>query len=214
MSLLPPLAPFPSSLQYADKLTIVDLGGPRQYRLVVTFLQITWLSVRGAALANMTAFSGLQCPPSYITITNNPLLTSLKGLEGLPASSNLQAVVITGNPLVKTAGAYAPLTTVLGCNGSSGNTATYFVHVQIDGCPTGISSTQALCRYATSPASTACPPSLPPFPPPPRSPPPFPPLPLQPSPPPAPPPSPPPPMSCPITVPQLEPGNPKTGMDP
>ncbi len=185
---------FPSNLQYADTIEFsnqygtehvgLDLPGLRTLRQISSSLTIFQL-----ALADMTSFSGLQCPPTSIAITGNPLLTSLKGLEGMSASATLQSLQISGNPLLKPAGANAPLTSVLGCFGTSGISAT--VDVEVDGCPRPIDSTEALCVYATSPAGTACLPS-PPSPPP--------------SPPPAPPPRPPPPVSCPIAAPQPAPG--------
>ncbi len=151
---------FPSNLQYADTIEFsnqygtehvgLDLPGLRSLRQISSRLTIFQL-----ALADMTSFSGLQCPPTSIAISGNPLLTSLKGLEGMSASASLQSLQISGNPLLKPAGAYALLTSVLWCYGSSGISAT--VGVQVDGCPTAINNTRALCLYATSPAETACP---------------------------------------------------------
>ncbi len=191
------LAPtFPANLQYADALLVWNVYGTLQKGLDLpglrTLRQITYnFNLHKVALADMTSFSGLQCPPVNLDIMNNPLLTSLKGLERMAASANLQRMDIFGNPLLKAAGAYAPLTSVLGCTGSGGISATT-VNVIINGCPTATSSTQALCLYAISPASTACPPMSPSFPPPLLS---------------ALPPRRPPPVSSPITIPQLRGSN-------
>ncbi len=65
------------------------------------------------AFTDMTSFSGLQCPPETLDIQNNSNMTSLSGLEGLTPADNLATVTVKGNPLLKTAAAFAALRGVL-----------------------------------------------------------------------------------------------------
>ncbi len=119
------------------------------------------LQLLDTGFTDLTSFSSLQCPPNTIDIRNNDLMTSLTGLNGLSPSDNLSTVTITNNALLKTAGAFAPLTRVLGCVGTgAGSTGSNFignVDVQVDGCPIPITSINQLCAYVTSPPATACP---------------------------------------------------------
>jgi hypothetical protein len=119
------------------------------------------LQLLDTGFTDLTSFASLQCPPNVIDIRNNDFMTSLTGLNGLSPADNLFRVIITGNRLLRTAGAFAPLTRVLGCvgtgAGSTGSSLIGEVDVQVDGCPIAITSINQLCAYVTSPPATACP---------------------------------------------------------
>jgi hypothetical protein len=113
------------------------------------------LTVGDTALVDLQSFSGLQCAPDRLTIGRNANLTSLKGLEGIAPASAMSSVTIRDNGLLTSAGAFAPLASLLGCSTTLAVIGS--VDVQINGCATPITTVANLCKYATSAPETICP---------------------------------------------------------
>eukprot|EP00884_Botryococcus_braunii_P016749 jgi/Botrbrau1/3758/Bobra.0363s0035.1 len=153
----------------------------------------SWLQISQTALRDMTSFSGLVQPPSDISIYDNPQLSSLNGLQGLPTwtSDTLGPVIyISGNNLAHPSSVSA-LATLAGCPTTS---LTGSTQIDVIGCAKRITTWPMYCAFVTSGTCVRTPPPRPPSP---RRPPPSPPRPSRP---PRPPPSPPIPPSPPPTI--------------
>jgi hypothetical protein len=168
-------ASFLENMLYSDSVSIVGnlrppfgpgpgspIGGLTSAPGHRTLIQTLALYVEQTLFVDMTSFSGLQCPPNILKITDNLIsMTSLTGLERISPSDNLVSVRITGNPLLKTAGAFAPLNRLLGCVGigfcATGAATITSVDVQVGECSVEITTIDQLCAFVTSPSSTACP---------------------------------------------------------
>lgn len=65
-------------------------------------------------MVNLRSFGALRCAPHILRIVDNPLLTSLAGLESIQSSSGLQQVILTSVGLASREG-LSPLGAVLDC---------------------------------------------------------------------------------------------------
>jgi hypothetical protein len=107
---------FLSSLQQVSSLVITERDSVVGNPPVLTGLpglsnlyqlydgpQGTYLEVSGTGFTDMTSFSGLTCPPVFMALLNNPVLTSFAGLElvSSPVSQPGQALsaVLLGQSL-------------------------------------------------------------------------------------------------------------------
>ncbi len=132
---------------------------------------ITGELVVTSVFVDMRSYSSLRCWPNIFSINGNGNMTSLDGLKNLAvpiatttAPLGMASLRIYDNPLLKTAGAFAPLALLLGCVGTGANsTGLAYIRdlsVQVADCPpavANIGSVDQLCKFVTSPANTACP---------------------------------------------------------
>ncbi len=136
----------------------------------VNLLQTSRLFLYNSRFVDLQSFSGLRCPPNSLTIYRSFKLISLEGFENVLPAPNLVSVSIYDNPVLKPAGAFAPLASLLGCKStgadSTGLSSIKNVFVDVAGCPQPIRGVDKLCQFVTSPPDTSCPPNDPPPPPP------------------------------------------------
>jgi hypothetical protein len=152
---------FLPNLQFATAITVGTITGDKSVQTITSlpgFAQlrkVNSLTIYQSGFTDMNSFSALRCPLNgLLSIFENDLLTSLRGLGGIQASPELGRLIVTTNPLLKPSSAFAPLSSLLGCSGST-VPSIEIVDVQVTGCTTKISSVDKLCAYVTS--STACP---------------------------------------------------------
>jgi hypothetical protein len=160
-----PIAPsFLPSLQYITDSAAVTGSSSVNIVRAPSFTTLrqaaNFVVVDRTTFADMTSFSGLICAPGVLGISGNAQMTSLTGLEGVLASPLLRSVQIIGNQRLRTARAFAPLISLLGCvgsgAGSTGLPTITNVYVDVAGCPSVIQNIDRLCAFVTSAGTTAC----------------------------------------------------------
>ncbi len=151
---------FLPELQFTSAITVGTFTGDKSVQTITSLPGLTQLrklnsvTIYQSGFTDMSSFSALQCPLIGVRSIENDLLTSLRGLGGIQASPELARLIVTTNPLLKPSSAFAPLSSLLGCPGST-VPSIQTVNVQVDGCTTPIDSVAKLCAYVTS--SAACP---------------------------------------------------------
>nr|AWI73731.1 polysaccharide associated protein [Botryococcus braunii] len=141
---------------------LVGLPGLTGVRRIIAppgtgFGDFTSFKIQGTALNDLSSFSGLTCPPNNINITDNLLLDSLNGLNGLATWTGQFGpnVYITGNNLTGT-GSVSALSVLAGCP-SSVLLDNVIFQIDVIGCAT-LATWQGYCAYLSSGVCVGAPP--------------------------------------------------------